>query len=261
MKTVTFEFLKEHRSKIFYLNYFFLCICLPIMFSAYNVINNPTQEVNIEASTIVLNPTENMAEASIIMNSDALEITSITFSVTFDNEVLQASAVNISGGAFNIINDNEILIALFSVSPLLTTINFDFIGAPGTQSPLNISIINIFDVNESEVSSVTNVIPGSISKTCLTNAVYGCTNDNYEEYNPTANCDDGSCATLLCPYDLYISGVPVIPGVYVAENNISSDGLINGGVVEYSAGNSLELMSGFEVMLGSEYNAIIEGCN
>jgi len=65
-----------------------------------------------------------------------------------------------------------------------------------------------------------------------------------------------------CPFNLYIPGIAlsVSPGLYEAENDITSDGTINIGTVEYSAGNSVELLPGFEVVLGNEFEAYIEGC-
>lgn len=260
MKRSIFQSLKLNRSLVVYLSFVFLFICDSIILSAHNKFDNSTQSVDIEAEHIVLASTENNAQVSVSLDSDQLDITSITFSVIFDNEVLQPTGVNISGGAFNLISDNELRIALFSINPELASISFNFISGPGTLSPIDISIINIFDINDNEVSSLTNVINGSISKSCVANAIFGCTNDDYVEYNPSANCDDGSCATLLCPFDLYISGMPVMPGIYTAENDISSDGLLNQGIVEYSSGNSTELISGFEVIQGVEYIVTIEGC-
>jgi len=66
-----------------------------------------------------------------------------------------------------------------------------------------------------------------------------------------------------CPEDLYVPGPnnAVTPGLYESSKTISSDGLIMSGSVEYSAGETIQLMSGFEVMSGQEFNAHIEGCD
>lgn len=65
-----------------------------------------------------------------------------------------------------------------------------------------------------------------------------------------------------CPEDLYVpgQGTPIDSGVYESSRNISSDGMIMNGIVTYSAGECVDLMSGFEVMSGQEFDALIEGC-
>ena len=72
------------------------------------------------------------------------------------------------------------------------------------------------------------------------------------------------CNNLVeCQENLYVPGLgtPVDPGIYESSKNISSDGMIINGQVTYSAGEVIDLMSGFEVMGGQEFNAIIEGCD
>ena len=68
---------------------------------------------------------------------------------------------------------------------------------------------------------------------------------------------------LCCQDNSYIPGVGigVNGGLYEVSQNITSDGTINSANVEYSAGNSVELMPGFEVEIGLEFHAFIEGCN
>ena len=72
------------------------------------------------------------------------------------------------------------------------------------------------------------------------------------------------CNNLVdCQENLYVPGLgsPVDPGVYESSKNISSDGMIMNGQVTYSAGETVDLMSGFEVMSGQEFDALIEGCD
>jgi len=66
-----------------------------------------------------------------------------------------------------------------------------------------------------------------------------------------------------CVDFLYVPGVgiPVPPGEYEANIEVTSDGLVNAGPTEYHAGDSVELLPGFEVTLGTEFEAYIEGCN
>ena len=66
-----------------------------------------------------------------------------------------------------------------------------------------------------------------------------------------------------CQDNTYIpgAGIGVDGGLYEVSQMITSDGIINSGNVEYSAGNSIELMAGFEVEIGMEFHAFIEGCN
>gem|GEM_PF-2271460 len=65
-----------------------------------------------------------------------------------------------------------------------------------------------------------------------------------------------------CPENLYVPGPSnaVESGLYESSKSISSDGLIMAGDVEYSAGEDIELMPGFEVMPGHTFNAVIGGC-
>lgn len=66
-----------------------------------------------------------------------------------------------------------------------------------------------------------------------------------------------------CEYDVYVPGfgTSIIPGLYEAEHDIFSDGLVNMGQVQFPAGNSIELLPGFEVTLGNPFHAYIEGCS
>jgi len=66
-----------------------------------------------------------------------------------------------------------------------------------------------------------------------------------------------------CQEDLYIPGMGLsIDGVlYEVSQDITSDGTVNTTSVEYSAGNSAELLPGFEVVIGLEIHAYIKGCN
>jgi len=264
MKTITTLLLEIVRSNYNYLSVLFFCVCFPVILSAHNSLDNITQTNIVEAPTIVLNTNENTVVANIMLTEGQNTIISMTFSVIFDNEVLKPTSLTTPGGAFNFINGNELIIGIFSVEPQIASISFDFIGGPGTQSPLIVNVENIFDISGNEVSSSTQSINGNISKLCAANPIFGCTNDNYAEYDPSANCDNGTCTTLNCAYDLHVSGsggMPIDPGVYQAENDITTDGIINANEVTYSAGNSVELQYGFEVMLGAVSNIIMEGCN
>ena len=66
-----------------------------------------------------------------------------------------------------------------------------------------------------------------------------------------------------CSQDLYLPGpgVSVPAGVYERDVRISSDGIVDLGVTDFDAGFEIELLPGFEVVLGTEFHAFIDGCN
>lgn len=95
-----------------------------------------------------------------------------------------------------------------------------------------------------------------------TGSVYG--SGGQFGFSETVNfCFINSFNTNSCPEDLDVPGVNTFiePGTYEAAKTIESDGVIMEGDVQYSAGQSVYLMSGFEVSNGIEFNAIIEGCD
>ncbi len=64
-----------------------------------------------------------------------------------------------------------------------------------------------------------------------------------------------------CVDFLDIPDVPVAPGRYEAGIEITSTGLVNQSVTDYTAGTCIELNPGFEVVQGAEFHAFIEGCS
>ena len=66
-----------------------------------------------------------------------------------------------------------------------------------------------------------------------------------------------------CSQDLYLPGpgVSVPAGVYERDVRISSDGIVDLGVTDFDAGFEIELLPGFEVVLGTQFHAFIDGCN
>ena len=66
-----------------------------------------------------------------------------------------------------------------------------------------------------------------------------------------------------CAQDLYIPGVGVsVPtDHYERDGIISSDGLINNSPTDFDSGTEILMMPGFEVVLGVEFHAYIDGCN
>jgi len=176
-------------------------LCFSILTVKASITN---QDVSIETPTLVLNSTENSAVASVTLNIDQLYVNALTFSIQYDKEIVTPTLTNIfAAGAYNSGDEGIIYFSLFNINSFTTTsqiaeISFDFIGASGTASPLEINIAGIYDVTNADISNSAQVIEGSISKICATTAVYGCTNDRFQEYSPLANCDDGSCSTLHC---------------------------------------------------------------
>ena len=71
-----------------------------------------------------------------------------------------------------------------------------------------------------------------------------------------------SCGAPACPPSLDLDNDPEMGGVYVSATYISSQSTINatGGNVDYSAGDFVTLIEGFEVALGAVFNALIGGC-
>ncbi len=71
------------------------------------------------------------------------------------------------------------------------------------------------------------------------------------------------CASIpnLCATNLAIPDLPIATGVYQTSNLISSTGQVaNGTQVTFDAGNCIELNADFEVELGAEFDAFINGC-
>ena len=66
-----------------------------------------------------------------------------------------------------------------------------------------------------------------------------------------------------CAQNLYIPGVglSVPAGHYERDMTISSDGLVDNGPTDFDAGVEIEMMPGFEVVLGVEFHAFIDGCD
>lgn len=179
-------------------------ILVSLIFFVTSIDAKASQSVSIEAPIVTLNAIDEISIVTIDLDLNQTTISSLTFALTFDKDVLKPIGANIlSNGASNLLNEDSIIFGIFnsngfSTNTQLVEITFEFIGAPGTVSPLNISFINAFDPTGNDISSSAQIINGSIAKTCATNTINGCTNDNYVEFNPTANCDDGSCLTLIC---------------------------------------------------------------
>ena len=76
------------------------------------------------------------------------------------------------------------------------------------------------------------------------------------------NCDgivDEGCGT--CD-DSYLVINTITQSTYLAEINIESDATVNSAIpILFSAGTSIDLLPGFEVILGSDFEAIIAPCN
>jgi len=76
------------------------------------------------------------------------------------------------------------------------------------------------------------------------------------------NCDgivDEGCGT--CD-DAYLVINAITQSTYLAEINIESDATVNSAVpILFSAGTSIDLLPGFEVILGSDFEALIAPCN
>lgn len=64
-----------------------------------------------------------------------------------------------------------------------------------------------------------------------------------------------------CPIDLVVPIYTTPDSTYYAENNISSDGIVNLAYnINLSAGNEIQLTEGFEVILDATFHALIGGC-
>lgn len=61
---------------------------------------------------------------------------------------------------------------------------------------------------------------------------------------------------------LYIYAHSVDQGYaeYELRHQISSDALIDGSQIDFSAGTEIEMQAGFEVKLGAQLHAFIDGC-
>ena len=73
--------------------------------------------------------------------------------------------------------------------------------------------------------------------------------------NITINFD--SCAPTL----IQTNNPTLNSGIYQVGNYISSNGILSAGsTVSFKAGNYIELLSDFDVITGSEFEALIESC-
>jgi len=161
-----------------------------------------SQSVMLKAPTLTLSPTDNMVEVALTLNLNQIKVSALTYSIIYNEEVIQAGTTT-SIGIHNAMANNSLRFALvnpngYNSSVDLATINFEVKGKPGTQSPLIINLDEIYDENNNPVNNSIQVVNGSISIQCSPNSISGCTNDKFTEYDPLANCDDGTCTTLLC---------------------------------------------------------------
>jgi hypothetical protein len=70
-----------------------------------------------------------------------------------------------------------------------------------------------------------------------------------------------NAATGCCPTSLIIDETPIASGTYLASQSIISAGLVaSGSSVEFKAGLSVDLLSGFEIATGAIFQVTMEGC-
>ncbi len=68
-------------------------------------------------------------------------------------------------------------------------------------------------------------------------------------------------SSLNCASSLNITNIPISDGIYQADIDLTSTGLVNStGDVEFKAGDFICLNGNFEVKAGADFDAIIEGC-
>jgi len=226
--------------------------CKKIMFSCIYIFCHfiiHAQTIYFEAPTIILDHTENELVATLNLSSGETELTGLNFIVSFDSSVLKLTGESrpnsFIGGILNPIQENEVVIGLFFIEDTfggievpyidgLINLHFDYIVGGGTESPISISLTEIFDVDDNELSASTVITNGSVSKTCAATPINGCTNFNYEEYNPLADCEDGTCSTLICrdnnfqkitQYDNYTAALPDLSSsgnrvVFIDDGNV-----------------------------------------
>jgi uncharacterized repeat protein (TIGR01451 family) len=100
--------------------------------------------------------------------------------------------------------------------------------------------LGVTPINEVNVELVTQGICGDVNLRGIDGTVEACDGD--------------------CPFDLFLPATTPIR--YEVENTITSDAVVTGGgVIEFSAGTEILLLPGFEVTVGTEFHAFIEGCS
>lgn len=81
-----------------------------------------------------------------------------------------------------------------------------------------------------------------------------------DQGNVSVACNATFTLESECMIDRQEDGNPINSGLYEANNSIHASGVVSAGNVDFSAMNSVELQSGFEVVSGNEFHAYIEGC-
>lgn len=169
-------------------------------------------------------------------------VSAIQFGVVFDSDVLQATGCSAVGdiALCNPISADTILFAMFvTVGSYpsgfdISTINFNTIGNPSEQTTIEIIDLLMFDVNSLQISPTNiNVDNGLVKINCLDNILI-LSGDDY---------DNGDV-------------------IKIEANNsiIAFNKILTGADVTYDAGQMVQLNIGFEVQLGAEFNAKIDGC-
>jgi len=92
--------------------------------------------------------------------------------------------------------------------------------------------------------------------------VLGCIDSCAPNYNPNANCDDGSCQSC-CVDDLTINSNSPFQNLYESANTITTQGTViiqSNQQVEYNS-NEVILNQGFGIEAGADFNIRNVGCN
>lgn len=207
---------------------------------------------NLSLSFLDVNDPECTDNIMIDLIPCSIPCTDIRISITLDNYPKETS--------WDLFNNNGVVIASsnghLGQNPDGITLDWDFCLDDGCY------YFTIYDSYGDGICCDPFYGNGSYTVSNLnTGSIYG--QGGQFGYSETVNfCFINGIDETSCPDSLDIPGVNsyVLPGTYEAFKMISSDGIIMEGNVKYSAGKSVYLMSGFEVMDGLEFEAIIEGC-
>lgn len=162
--------------------------------------------------------------------SNCASADNIIFSVSINNSIVASLNCNDATNG-NIVTYGPIDIPISSAGN--ATIRFEAIE-DGEGIPINFTIDNV------SVKAKNCPIPPSCEQQITTN--YNCTNPN------------------SCDYSLNLNGTVNNNRVFKAENNITSNSVINANV-DYLAGEFIRLESGFSVDKNFDFGAKIENCN
>jgi len=222
-----------------------------------NALNCPTFDVSVNSIDASCNDSAN---GRLIINS--VQNGTSPYTYLWSTGITDSVANNLTSGNYSLtVTDNN-------GCPFNETYT---INAPAALSATSI-ITNTSSVNAND-GSIELTISGGIlpysfdwSNNANTQNIYSLPIGNY---NLTI-VDNNNCQLTLSNLQIDNGCLPVLiqntqpniaGAIYRVSDYIQSNGIVNASAVSFKAGQFIELTDNFEVKIGSEFEAIIDGCN